>query len=150
MLPATPRPCPSGSTAPQLGDTTAKESLSAGSPVENAPTTETAASGEDSTQPIEQNTLPAPEGCASTALQPTSASDALVRVQEAVAALALPCLEKRNSQGVVFLTCALTPELRSKIEDVLAEISVAPRMDLKILTEKQTGALHLAFEKTRP
>ena len=48
------------------------------------------------------------------------------------------------------MTCALTPELRSKIEDVLAEISVAPRMDLKILTEKQTGALHLAFEKTRP
>ena len=141
---------PSGSTAPQLGDTTAKESLSAGSPVENTPTTETAASGEDSTQPIEKNTLPAPEGCASTALQPTSASDALVRVQEAVATLALPCLEKRNSQGVVFLTCALTPELRSKIEDVLAEISVAPRMDLKILTEKQTGALHLAFEKTRP
>ena len=141
---------PSGSAAPQLGDTTVKGSLSARSPVENTPATEKATSGEDSTQLIEQNAPPSPAGCSSTPLQPTSASDALARVQAAVTALELPCLEKRNSQGVVFLTCALTPELRSKIEDVLTEISVVPRMDLKILTEKQTGALHLAFEKMRP
>ncbi len=68
----------------------------------------------------------------------------------AVATLNVPCLERVNSQGVVFLTCPLTPELSSKLEDVLSAISLVPRKDLRVVTEKQTGALHLAFEKKRP
>lgn len=76
--------------------------------------------------------------------------DPLARVHAAVATLNVPCLERVNSQGVVFLTCPLTPELSSKLEDVLSAISLVPRKDLRVVTEKQTGALHLAFEKKRP
>lgn len=71
----------------------------------------------------------------------------LVRVQAAVQALALPVDERKNSQGVIFLTCPVTPELSSEIADVMREIALRPRQDVKVITDKRTGERHLAFEK---
>ncbi len=134
------------------GDDAAKEAPPTGSSTESATNPEQQIPQGDPPPQSEPapSLSPALGDAASRPTQPSCDSDAVARVQAAVTTLGIPCLERRNSQGIVFLTCPLTPELRSRIEDVLEEISVTPREDLRIVTEKQTGTLHLAFEKKRP
>jgi len=81
------------------------------------------------------------------ALVATEPNPLLARVQTVVQALALPMEERKNSQGVTFVTCPVTPELSSEIADVMREIALRPRQDVKVITDKRTGGRYLAFEK---
>jgi len=72
----------------------------------------------------------------------------LSQVHRAVSELGLSTQSQSNSRGEQFLSCAITPELSDRLAEIMSEIAIRPRKDIRVLTDRNTGARYLVFETT--
>ena len=89
------------------------------------------------------------ERASSDAAQPAGGTDsaAVHQVREAIHSLGLVTHEQTNAKGVVYVLCPITPELSERVADLIREIAVRPRKDVKVIADRKTGTNYLAYEK---
>lgn len=78
---------------------------------------------------------------------PSSSSDAVDTIRHVVQSLGLATKEQINAQGVAYELCPITDELSDRLADILREIAVRPRKDIRVIADRKTGAKYLAYEK---
>ena len=75
-------------------------------------------------------------------------SGQLLEVHHAVSELGIATQTQSNSRGELFLSCVITPELSNRLAEIMSEIAIRPRKDIRVLTDRNTGARYLVYEKT--